>query len=408
MDPHKPAARRVAVVITTEMDCFREMLRGVHGYAIGQGRAWHLDVLSPADDYLDFIHTTKPDGVLVSTTFQPEEDHALLHACPSVVALGSQFRRYAQERDVVEFDADNREIGRVAAKYFITKGFKSFLFVGTDAFWSDERERGFREAIEAAKHTLHVYREEPSPQRGRTWGRPRFNTVLAAGDALAEQMASLPQPLAVLCCNDVRGRAVVELCLMHGLRVPEQVAVLGVDNDALECELAHPPLSSVATPWRKLGERAAEMLDRMIDAHARPANGKPAKVAPGFHPVAPLGVIERQSTDVVAIGDDDVAAAIRYIRDHAHRRIGVTDVLTAVPIARRALEKRFRDQLGRSPLEEIRRVRVDRARQLLAQTELPMPQVADRCGFATAAWFSSAFRALTGETPSAYRERNKA
>ena len=406
-------ARRVAVVVSTELDCFREMLRGIHAHAVQIG-AWHLDVLSPSDDFIDFIRGAKPDGLLISSVYEDGEQAEALRLCKHTVAFGSQYRRGQKLVNLVEVDADNEEVGRTAAKYFLAKGFTSFLFIATNAGWSEGRERGFREGVEAAGYKLTVYAERSMQHRPRAWGRPRFG--LAVDDELVQIVDSQPKPMAVLGCNDMRGRAVLELCLSRGWRVPEDIAVLGVDNDSLECELAHPPLSSVAIPWRTLGHEASRLLETLMDEKpsAKPRGGRQTSAPnasretaePGFYSIAPLGVIERQSTDVVAIQDPDVAAAIRFIREHAHRRIGVTDVLAVVPIARRALEKRFREQLARSPLEEIRRVRVDRAKQLLAQSELSMPQVAERCGFATAAWFSSAFRALVGETPSAYRARH--
>jgi LacI family transcriptional regulator len=175
------------------------------------------------------------------------------------------------------------------------------------------------------------------------------------------------------------------------------LAILGVDNDDLECDLSHPPLSSVHIPWRQVGYRAATLLDEMLkDRNAQ---------TPQANLIAPLGVVERQSTDALAISDPELSQAIRFIREHAHLQIGVDDVLEAVATARRSLEKRFRAILGRSPLDQIRHERVERAKRLLTSTDLSMSSIAEACGFATAPWFTRTFHDLTGESPTHYRHR---
>jgi LacI family transcriptional regulator len=180
------------------------------------------------------------------------------------------------------------------------------------------------------------------------------------------------------------------------MKVPDQVAVLGVDNDDLVQSLAYPPLSTVNTARQRIGFEAAAMLEKLMAGE--PVDGGPVLIPP-------TGVITRQSTDLLAIGDDDVADAVRYIHAHAGRPIAVDDVLRDLALSRRQLERRFRQSLGRSILDEIQRCRVDRARQLLVETELALPHIATASGFASASYFSVVFNKSQGMTPGEYRSR---
>jgi len=176
--------------------------------------------------------------------------------------------------------------------------------------------------------------------------------------------------------------------------VPEDVAVVGVDNDDLLCELARPSLSSVIVPAERVGYEAAALLDRLL------AGNKPPR-DPLLIP--PPGVVSRKSSDVLAIDDPVVAQAVRFLRDSAHLPLRVSDVLRAVPVSRRALERRFQAVLGRGLAKEIRRLHVNQAKQLLANSELPMQTIAERCGFSSQYHFSRTFRKAVGTTPTAYR-----
>jgi LacI family transcriptional regulator len=177
--------------------------------------------------------------------------------------------------------------------------------------------------------------------------------------------------------------------------VPDDVAVIGVDNDALLCELASPPLSSVIPNTHRTGYEAAALLDRMM-------RGK--RVAPTAHLIAPLGVAARQSTDVLAVDDRAVARAVQFIREHACEGINVSDVLRAVPLSRRVLEQRFQRLLGHTPREEILHVRLNRVKQLLSETDLPLYLIAERTGFEHVEYLSVVFKRETGKTPSAFRD----
>jgi LacI family transcriptional regulator len=191
-------------------------------------------------------------------------------------------------------------------------------------------------------------------------------------------------------------RHVADVCTMRGLRVPDQIAILGVDNSDSLCEANKLTLSSVDPDLKQVGCEAAAMLDKVL-------GGSDREISPMV--VKPRGVVSRRSTDPVAFEDSDLATALRLIRTGDSDEVSVVTICQAISISRRELERRFRETIGHAPGEEIRRVRMDRARGLLATTNLPVADICARCGYEHLASFSSAFRKSVGMTPRAYRAK---
>jgi LacI family transcriptional regulator len=211
---------------------------------------------------------------------------------------------------------------------------------------------------------------------------------------LAVWLASLPKPVGVMACNDDRGLEVLEACRDAGLHVPDEVAVLGVDNDEMLCGLSDPPLSSVDVGVERAGFEAAALLDRMMKGKRPPA--RPTVLAP-------YGVVVRRSTEILKVDDPDLQQMIRFIRENACTGIFVEQAMAHSGLSPSTLNRRFQKLLGRSPKEEITRVRLEEAKRLLAETDQSVAEVATRCGFAELKHFSRAFRTWAGITPSAHR-----
>lgn len=380
--------RRVGVALSTELACYRDMIRGITSFAAVQAN-WQVELIGVNEDPARLAVASNLHGLILGGT--PDLD-GVRSAAKTVgghaVAIGAQFA-YHGLNGLIETECDDLVVGRMAAEHLRAKGFEHFAYVGTDTEWSDLRERGFKEAL-AGFSTSTLMPETTIAPDSRGWRMPHF------GRNVADWLKALPKPLGVFACNDMRGRSLIDLCRNEQLRVPDEVAILAVDNDDLICELSQPQLSSVAIPWRKMGFRCAAALEKLFMGQTV----KPRRIL-----VGPECVIERHSTDTLAVADPDVAAALRFIRTHAHEPINVEDLMQHLPVARRSLERRFRNIVGRSPLEEIRKAHTDRAKYLLAETDLSMSQVAEKSGFASAAWLSKSFRDLTGETPTAYRQR---
>ena len=202
-------------------------------------------------------------------------------------------------------------------------------------------------------------------------------------------------PVAILAVNAKRGKELVEICTLAGYQVPDQVAVLASDTDELSCGVCSPPLSSISVGSVRIGHEAAAQLDRRMRGES--PLGEPIYVSPN-------GVLSRQSTDILAIDDPMIVRALRFMQAHACRGIVIEDVLAEVPISRRQLERLFKQNIGRLPAEELRRIRLERGRQLLTETEVPIDEVAEACGYAGSTQFGAAFRKRYGMTPLAFRK----
>jgi LacI family transcriptional regulator len=285
--------------------------------------------------------------------------------------------------------SDNRVIGQLAAEHLQQRCFRHFAFCGfADLEWSRQRRESFRAALNGGEFFWGEYESPWDGQWSHSWEQGQSE--------LGRWLQSLPKPVGVLACNDARGRHVVDACQRVNLAVPDEVAVIGVDDDALLCELCDPPLSSVIPNPERIGYEAAALLDRLM------AGGRPPR---DEWLIPPLGVATRQSTDVLAVDDPDFAAAVRYIRQHACRGTSVDEVLKHVLMSRTILERKFRKYLGHSPQAEIRAVQLRRVKQLLAETSLPLERIAPLAGYKHPEYMSIAFKRATGQTPGDYRRQ---
>lgn len=286
--------------------------------------------------------------------------------------------------------SDNVAIGRLAAQHLLERGFRHFAFYGFKGEpWSEARREGCMEALRAVGFDCVVYESFWRGPLAQEWDREQGR--------IAQRVARLPKPLGIVACNDLRGQHVLDACGRAGLAVPEEVAVIGVDDDDLLCEMCDPPLSTVVPGAERIGYEAAGLLDRLM-------SGIQAQFPVTEQLVEPLGVVTRQSTDVLAIPDADVAAAIRYIREHACDGIRVADILRQVPISRSLLERRFRKYIGRSPQAELRLVQIKRVKQLLGETDLTLRAIADLSGFEHVEYLSVVFKRIAGISPGRYRQ----
>ena len=288
---------------------------------------------------------------------------------------------------------DDAAIGQMAAAYLLDRGFRHFAYCGfwDGYYWSRRRGQSFEDRIRRAGYEVHSYEyEQPRTRTPHTWEKEQ--TILI------DWLRGLPQPVGLMACNDDRGQDVLEACKAAGLHVPEQVAIVGVGNDDLVCDLAAPALSSVALSAQKAGYEAAAILDRWM----RGDNASEQHII-----VCPSRVVTRQSTDVFAVTDRCVRDALRFIHTGARKEaIQVDDVLRAVLVSRRSLYDRFARTLGRSVHEEIKRVRVDELAHLLVSTDLPMSQLAVRLGCPDIKNLARYFKQATGVTPLQYRHQH--
>ena len=285
-------------------------------------------------------------------------------------------------------ETDDRDIARLAARHLIDRGFQNLAFCGEPQYnWSQWREKYFLALAEDAACECHVFQGKPRGDKDYSWTRERRR--------LKSWVVKLPKPVGIMACYDFKGQQLLDICRELDMAVPEKVAVLGVDNDARLCKLCTPPLSSVIPDTHRTGYEAAQLLDKMMRGE---------NVTSDAVLVPPLGIAERQSTDVYAIDDEDIVTALRYIREHACDGITVADLLRRVPLSRRVLEHRFQKLVQRTPHAEIIRIRMERACRLLRETDLSLSEISKRTGFAHADYLSVAFKKQVGMSPRAYRK----
>ena len=384
--------KRVILLIEKSRAYGRGLLRGVARYAT-VGGPWQLH-MEPEFYRLSHRQSEKwmkgltADGIIAHLADVRVIDSILELDIPAVIA---GIREPVANAHVLA--ADEEAIGQMAMDYFQDRGFRRLAYCGLDdMFWSRQRGETFcRKAWEAGCE-IRLY-EQPK--------RTRLRRDEAELPILADWLRSLPKPTALLCCNDDRSKQALAACKAAELQVPDEIAILGIDNDELVCELGYPQLSSIALSVEATGYAAARLLGDLMANHA--AHRSKERIV-----VSPLYVVERQSTDVLATDDREVAAALRFIREHARAGIQVQDVAEATALSRRALQQRFRRALGRSIHDEIKRTRTDLMARMLVTTNLSIAEIARLLQSTEMKNIARYFRQRTGLTPAQYRKRYSA
>jgi LacI family transcriptional regulator len=378
--PPTPRPKRVALYFPLRLGPWADIVRGVYRYADAEAD-WAVSLNTEEDPAVALAGN--PDGVIAMLRTPA--------AAARFRAWGGPLVDTAYDLDgppVARVCLDPLAIGRAAAEHLLTLPGRHFGYVGDPATPAGRLTReGFVGRL--AEAGCGCTTAPPGE-----FDRP-YHVDPAGERAAAAWLASRPRPGAVLAAHNALAHRLAGACRAAGLAVPGDIALLGVLNDEFLCTASQPPLSSVRCPLPAVGFEAARVLAGMMA-------GGPAAGQVEF---APLGVAVRQSTDPAAVADPEVGAALRFIRDHAAERIGVDQVAAASGLSRSTLERRFRAVLGRSPLAELLRERVDRARHLLAATDLPVKRVARAAGFGDARHLSATFRQKTGLSPTAYRAK---
>jgi LacI family transcriptional regulator len=376
----------VALIVETSIHYGRQVLRGVTRY-LRSHDAWSVFLeqrelwTSPPS----WLRNWRGDGVICRKT-TPELVRWLAKAKVPLIDLND----CVPPLGVPRIEGDHRAMGVLAADHLLERGFTRFAFCGFgDQTWSVDRREGFVRRLAERGMTCEIWESNWVGPRARAWEREQ--------ERIVQWLSSLRRPIALMACNDQRGQHVLDACQRIDLAVPEEVAVIGVDDDAVLFNLCHPPLSSVLPTAERVGYEAAALLDRIMRGERPPETSTL---------IEPLGVIARQSSDVLAIDDAGVASVVRFIRERACQGCSMKDVERFSPMSRSLLERQFRKYLGRSPQAEIRAVQLKRVKQLLAESELPLDRIAALAGYAHPEYMSVVFKRETGVTPGEYRRKN--
>ena len=381
------APRRIALLMSQDAGFHRQVLLGIRAYA-GHVKRWLFHNTPPSMAVLRPLAEWDPHGIIAHL-----EDAKIAR---KILDLGKPVVDTAcilKGLGIPVVDVDHAAVAQLAADYFLTRGYRHFGYFGSrESHYSQLRLASFCEAVERAGFEVRSCHVEYLPHLSDRTSWKSVNTQVR------RWLKELAKPVAVLADHDVAAHDLADMCQLLGLRVPDDVAILGVDDDELECQLAFPPLSSVAIPAERIGFEAAKLLDHML--LVKRSSNKTV-----FLP--PVRIVTRQSSSVFAVEEPIVTAALHYIRNHYAERLKVSTIAAALAVRRRVLERNFRSLLGHSVLAEIHQVRVENAKKLLVTTNLPISEVAKQSGFSTAQQMATVFRKITGIPPSQYRRNCK-
>jgi LacI family transcriptional regulator len=379
---------RIGLVLDYTQGYPRGVLFGIRRFA--ETRPNWILVLHEASEFTSrTLRAMQPDGVIALVVDQKLSDILRTQKRPvvnvSFVLRDSPFPRVG---------VDNRQIGRLAVQHLAGRGLRHFGFAGhAQYFYSQEREAGFCHTLEELPEgydSCTCYHELP----GRSYRERGRLLALSAG--LQRWLRGLPKPAGVFAYHDLWGVQLIEACRLAEQRVPDDVAVIGVDNDDLLCRLSRPALSSIIIPGERVGWEAAAILDRWLEGE---------KPRPETILIPPVGIVTRRSSEVLPSSDAELVAAVRFIADNARSTLQVSDVLREVSTSRRSLEQKFRSVLRHGIAEEMRRVHVELAKDLLVTSSLSIAEVAEQSGFTSAQALARIFRKEMGCTPGGYREQ---
>jgi LacI family transcriptional regulator len=385
--------RHVALVYPLAVPWMTTFVRGVMDYAQRHG-GWSLTTSPPsligaAEEplTLDSLRGWPGHGAMAALLNQADIRAARRLRIP-VLNTASTLR----DTGIPRVRPDHYAMGRVAAEHLLQHGLRRLAYYGVQGFWfSEERCRGFAERAAQAGATCDVLQV---PRNTGRWANWQKRTELLVG-----WLQQLRPPIGLLAVQDYRARAVIEECDRLGLRIPHDVAVIGMEDDPTLCEFCQPTLSSVSRDSWRMGLESAAILDRLMDGLPTPDD-----VA-----IPPDGVVARQSTDTIAVDDPHLAAAVHFIHDHLGERFAIEQVVAATSISRRQLETRFRRVLGCAPLDYLSQKRIERAKQLLAAPErVKLHRIVTACGFSSVERMRHVFKRLTGLTPMEYRHSVRA
>jgi LacI family transcriptional regulator len=380
--------KRIIVVSDMSSSRGRGTLEGIWEYCRKHGQ-WEFQLEISANDpqaaprMRQSLAQWNPDGIIAHID---DAGWDKLIAQSGIPAVNIALRPSAFGTPIVE--VDHLAVGRMVAEYFLNKGLKNFAYCGTsDGVYLSGRRDGFCRPLRDAGFACSVL-EGFMGKRQSQWIEARL--------VIEKWLATLEKPVGIMCVHNYRGREVLGACREIGLAVPDEVSVVGVENNKLFCEMCNPPMSSVETPSRRIGYEAAALLHKMI-------NGRPAPRKPIL--LAPVEIVVRASSEKVAIHDPEIMQALRFITDSASEPITVKDILKEVAMSRRSFERRFRETTGRTPKMKIVEAHIAHAKRLLVNTDLAIPKVAAQSGLVSQDVFCRVFRRQIGTTPSVYRKR---
>ena len=384
--------RDVAFILNVNKPYDRKVVEGIARYVRTKAN-WRVYVEDEPMARIPDLRRWQGHGVIADLDDQQVVDAVTTMNVP-VVNIGGAIFDESWTLDTPYVTTDNAVVARLAAEHLIDRGFRNFAYCGIRRTpfnpWARNRGEHFRKFLADHRFACAMY-------RGRHLDARQWNAVQ---EGLCCWLSTLKKPLGLFACNDARARHIQESCRRLNLRIPEDVAILGVDNDEMMCELANPALSSIELGTDRIGFDAAWLLDQLM-------SGKRVAKARRQVLTEPVGVVLRASTDAMAVDDKAVALAVAFIRDRIGTGVHVVEVADHVDLSRSTLDNRFKSLLGRTVHDEIERARIELTKSLLLNTTSTLAEIAPQAGFGTVQYMATVFRRSTGRTPGQFRQSHQ-
>lgn len=380
------------ILLTDFTEAFaHNLLRGILEYSKGR-EPWVVCRMPPSYKHmygisgvLKWAEKWEADAIIAQFD---DDDEVELFRQNGIIALAQDFK--SRFTSIPNITSKYRLTGQIAADFFLQKGFRNFAFYGyKDVVWSIERCMGFRERITEKGFGEHFFEYQK---------QPLDNLWFYESEPLTDWIKSLPHPIALMACDDTQGNKIMEVCQVLGIHIPEEIAVLGVDNDEIICNLSEPPLSSVSLNIQRGGYEAAQLIDQLL---------KKNDTAYEDVIIQPVTIVNRMSTDVYATNNPAILVALKYIHQNLANKINVEDIVKQVPLSRRLLEIRFKEVTGHSIYQYLSDLRMERFSQLLLASDEPIADLAMQVGLPDFKNLARQFKIWKGCTPAEYRKKNK-
>lgn len=381
---------KIILLIDFTEDYGKSLLKGVTKYSKENG-PWlfcrmpqHYREDLSLDNLIKFAKEWEADGI-IAQLYNNADIQKLVET--KIPVITEDFKEHFKE--FPNISGNYFETGQMGAKYFITKGYKNFAFYGyNNIVWSRERGEGFENYVNNHGGKVHFFNPKKISSRELWYYKP---------SSLSKWLTSLPKPIAIMACDDERAQNITDACRLANIRIPDEISILGVDNDELTCNLSDPPLSSIGLAVEQGGFEAAKLMHLLIENKDQ----KPYDII-----VKATTIFTRQSTDICASTDKQIVMALNFIHQNIENNINVIDVLKKVSISRRALEKRFLEITGSAVYKYICHLRIQKFSDKLLESEKSINEIAIEVGFNDNKNLSRLFKKINGCTPLQYRKNN--
>jgi LacI family transcriptional regulator len=376
--------KKIVLLIETSREFGRQLLSGIVRYSRINGPWSFYKEQIGLVSYIPQLKNWKPDGIIVRDSLIKTE--LLKLKIPTILALHDS----TVPKNLPVIKTDSYAISKLAAEHLLEKGLKRFAFLGFNNYeWSNQRKTYFEKFINEAGYAVSKY-QSPHKNVGKDWGSEQLHVI--------DWIKNLPKPIGIMACNDDRGQHIIEVCKLIGFGVPDDISIIGVDNDPMICEIGDPPLTSIALNVVNAGFEAAKLLDDLIGG---------IKMKGQQIVVTPTNVVQRQSTDILAVNDSDLKDAIRFMKENAKNKITVDKIVKATNVGRRTLERKFKKTIRKTILAELKHIRIGQISKMLIETNMQISEIVSMSNFSDIEHISRYFKKEKGVSLSQFRKQHK-